>query len=57
MARQASGLSSRAECAFPLPQFLPGQEGAGLREDSIESWHMITHDQVRAQGFCTLNMS
>jgi hypothetical protein len=30
-----------------LPQFLPGQEGGGLREDSIESWHMITHDPVR----------
>lgn len=29
-----------------LPQFLPGKEGAGLREDSLESWHMITYDQV-----------
>ena len=25
---------------------LPGKEGGGLREDSLESWHMITHDPV-----------
>jgi drug/metabolite transporter (DMT)-like permease len=31
-------------CILPIAQFLPGQEGGGLREDSIESWHMITHD-------------
>lgn len=34
-----------------LPQFLPGKEGAGIREDSIESWHMITHDQVQLLFF------
>ena len=24
-------------------QYLPGKDGAGLHEDSIDSWHMITH--------------
>ena len=40
-------LYTKFHCGFLLLQFLPGQEGGGLREDSLESWHMITHDQVR----------
>ena len=29
-------------------QFLPGKEGTGLREDSIESWQMIRASPARA---------
>ena len=31
-------------------QFLPGREGGGLREDSVESWQMIRASPVRARG-------
>lgn len=29
---------------LPLAQILPGKEGGGLHENSLESWHMITSD-------------
>jgi hypothetical protein len=28
-------------------QFLPGPEGEGIHEDSLESWHMLTHSLPR----------
>jgi len=31
-----------------IVQFLPGKEGTGLREDSIESWQMIRASPVRS---------
>lgn len=29
---------------LPIAQWLPGSEGGGFHEDSLESWHMITSD-------------
>jgi drug/metabolite transporter (DMT)-like permease len=33
---------------LPIAQFLPFKEGGGLHENSLESWHMITHDSTLA---------
>ena len=35
-----------------IVQFLPGQEGTGLREDSVESWQMIRASPVRVGPQC-----
>jgi len=50
------GLPSVAWCTIGLAlgleflscvQFLPGPEGEGIHEDSLESWHMLTHSLPR----------
>ncbi|PRW59396.1 Solute carrier family 35 member F6 isoform B [Chlorella sorokiniana] len=33
---------------LPVVQRLPGADGQGLHEDSVDTWHMITHSKVIA---------
>ncbi|GAB4819565.1 hypothetical protein N2152v2_006611 [Parachlorella kessleri] len=31
---------------LPIVQHLPGDDGKGIHEDSLDTWHMITHSRV-----------
>lgn len=33
---------------LPIVQHLPGAEGSGIHENSLDTWHMITHSKVIA---------
>lgn len=34
---------------LPIVQHLPGKDGNGIHEDSIDTWHMITHSSIIAK--------
>ncbi|EFN57441.1 hypothetical protein CHLNCDRAFT_142917 [Chlorella variabilis] len=42
------GASAMLLLVLPIVQRLPGVDGQGLHEDSVDTWHMITHSSVIA---------
>ncbi|KAI7844374.1 hypothetical protein COHA_002172 [Chlorella ohadii] len=42
------GAATMLLLVLPVVQRLPGADGQGLHEDSVDTWHMITHSRVIA---------
>ncbi|KAL4425802.1 hypothetical protein ABPG75_009818 [Micractinium tetrahymenae] len=42
------GAATMLLLVLPIVQRLPGMDGQGLHEDSVDTWHMITHSSVIA---------
>ncbi|PSC76686.1 Solute carrier family 35 member F6 [Micractinium conductrix] len=50
------GAATMLLLVLPVVQRLPGVDGKGLHEDSVDTWHMITHSSVIA-GVLAVQMS